>query len=542
VSLDRVGQTRDTREKHTGHKAQRLAELRQQAFAVPPGFVLGAQTFRAFVEEHLPAGHDVASLSKLVGTPAFADRAARARDRILESPLSPDLTSGLDALWEEVEPLAPWGLAVRSSGTCEDDKGHSLAGLAHSALGVRGADALALAIREVWASLFLPRTLSYLHRWGLGKARMAVIVQRMVVADVSGVLFSAPPTGLEQTEHWTEHDRVVSATFGLGAPIVDGGSASDLIIIDRSGLVKSSIVADKATHLIVGSSGLDSRPSDDTLRTTPALDRTRTYALSTLAGRLEDRGHKAFDVEFAFEGRAETTPWLLQLRPITGGLFPDGGDETTVWSRANVGEALPGAATPLTWSVAQRFANEGFASAFSALGCSVPKNAVLVANVQGRFYLNLSAFMAIAAQVPGLTPARLLSLSGGADERAIQALDAAMPRTSTTRFLTRLPFSVPRALTRNLGLEREVANFEAEVAKEARRIREIDLQLYPDDALGSTLKRARSSFAHGRADADVCLGISRESPHALRTPRARGEEARRARKRRRDGVAELSGA
>ena len=89
------------------------------------------------------------------------------------------------------------------------------------------------------------------------------------------------------------------------------------------------------------------------------------------------------DVEFAVERRAsapgsapasnpgEFAPadgrvWILQARPITGVGFPKGGDADTVWSRTNFGEALPGPATPLTWSVASAFGEQGLSPRRSA--------------------------------------------------------------------------------------------------------------------------------------------------------------------------------
>src|SRR5262249_35003339 len=137
---------------------------------------------------------------------------------------------------------------------------------------------------------------------------------------------------------------------------------------------------------------------------------------------------------------SEPRIWILQVRPITGFGFPEGGDARTVWSRANVGEALPGPATPLTWSVARAFSDKGFHEAFAGLGCKVPRGVSLVGNVHGRFYLNLSAFMQIAAQVPMLSPRALLTASGGASEAAIEALDREIDGVSRRRFLLRLPF------------------------------------------------------------------------------------------------------
>jgi len=79
---------------------------------------------------------------------------------------------------------------------------------------VRGAAALADAVRRVWASAFLPRALAYLAHAGVRDLAMAVVLQVMVRAEAAGVLFTAPPPGLEG-EHWRPGERLINATLGL---------------------------------------------------------------------------------------------------------------------------------------------------------------------------------------------------------------------------------------------------------------------------------------------------------------------------------------
>src|SRR5436190_17748130 len=243
--LESVGMRRQTSAKRVGGKAASLGRLLREGFPVPRGWVLDARRFTELVDERLPRGHDLATLIKLAGTKAGIDRAARARDRILTEPLPDALQEALLALWQAVEHEAPWGLAVRSSATCEDSEDTSMAGLATSALGVRGPDALGTAIRQVWASAFLPRSLAYLARAGVRDVAMAVMIQDMVRAEAAGVLFTAPPPGLD-SEHWRPNERLINATLGLGAPVVDGAIAADTVRINRTGgAVVASVVAQK---------------------------------------------------------------------------------------------------------------------------------------------------------------------------------------------------------------------------------------------------------------------------------------------------------
>ncbi|WP_437811285.1 PEP/pyruvate-binding domain-containing protein [Sorangium sp. So ce1078] len=512
--LESAGRRRSTSAKRVGGKAASLGRLLRDGFPVPRGWVLDARCFVELVDRQLPRGHDLATLIRLSGTKVGVDRAARARDRILSEPLPETLSAALRALWQAVEPEAPWGLAVRSSATCEDSDETSMAGLATSVLGVRG-DELDAAIRQVWASAFLPRALAYLAHAGVRDVAMGVVLQVMVRAEAAGVLFTAPPPGLEG-EHWRAGERLVNATLGLGAPVVDGAVTADTIRVARDGgRVVASAVAQKRRALVVGAAGLEEVPVPAPRAEQPALGEDALRQLAELAERLEQGGKGPFDVEFAVEGEdpgrlpadgspssAEGSPssaddspspaaprvWLLQVRPVSGGGFPEGGGADTIWSRANVGEALPGAATPLTWSVARAFSDRGFREAFAALGCRVPRGARLVANVYGRFYLNLTAFMQIAAQVPGLSPRALLGMSGGASEQLIARLAEQSAGVSRRRFYARLPLTGPRLLLRHARLEREVSAYEGEALWAQRALSELDMTLLPDDAIGTTLR------------------------------------------------------
>jgi len=243
-----------------GGKAASLGRLVREGLPVPRGWVLPAEHFDALTQDTLPRGHDLPTLIKLAGSRTGIDRAARARDRIQEMPLSPVVVAAVQALWDEVETFAPWGLAVRSSATCEDAADTSFAGLATTVLGVRGPDALAAAIKQVWASLFLPRALDYLAHAAVRDVAMAVVIQVMARAESAGVLFTAPPPGLEGP-HWGEHERLINATWGLGAPVVEGAMPIDFVRLDKDGAVVAMVIVDKPRAVVVGSHGLEEAPS-----------------------------------------------------------------------------------------------------------------------------------------------------------------------------------------------------------------------------------------------------------------------------------------
>jgi pyruvate,water dikinase len=437
-----------------GGKGARLVWLHRHGFRTPRGWVLTSRAFTDAVVSLLPPDQHPRALLEGVGKRGDLSRIGRARETLLSAPLAPSLVERLERLWDEVREDAPWGLAVRSSATCEDAELTAMAGLATSVLGVRGGPNIAAAVREVWASALLPRSLQHLASRGIQDLAMAVVIQTVVRADASGVMFTRPPSGTDEAV-WAPDERLINATFGLGAPVVNGAVAPDVIRLRAAGRgVRDHAVATKDRALVIGEDGpcYVQVPMDRASQ--PALSPAVLQQLASLADDLERVEDAAHDVEFAV---SDDRVFVVQSRPVVGTGFPEGGDETTVWSRANVGEALPGVATPLTWSVARGFSERGFRQAFRSLGCGVPPNATMVANVHGRFYLNLTSFMRIAAQVPGLRPDILVGVGGGT---VVPQLDEQIRGVSRKGFLARLPITATRLVAEQARLSSRVDRFE----------------------------------------------------------------------------------
>lgn len=451
-----------------GGKAARLAWLKRNGLAVPPTWVIPQRAFVSAVRKLSPACEPRSLLRAASGRTIYL-RAADAHEEILRTELPDGLEAQLAALWQANEGAAPWGFAVRSSATCEDGALLSMAGLAETVLGVRGAAGLALAVRTVWASIASGRALSYLATHGVRDVGMGVVIQPMVRAAAAGVMFTrSSKTG--------PVERIVNAGFGLGSPVVDGITTPDLLRFAQDGSILASTIARKHAATVVGASGLEEVAVEHP--DAPALSADHVGALATIATKLEALENVPWDVEFACDNERV---WVVQARHVTGLGFPEGGDANTVWSSVNVGEALPGVATPFTWSVAGEYSDAGFRKAFGTLGCSVPKHAVLVGNVHGRFYLNLSEFMQIAAQVPWLDPRTLVDLGGGSggEELAHQIREI-----SRKGFYARLPVTTTRLLKEQLRLDEEVARYEQEVERSLRDHHALDLAILPDEAVG----------------------------------------------------------
>jgi pyruvate,water dikinase len=457
--------------KNVGGKAARLAWLRRHGFLVPETWVVPQKAFVAALRELSPSCEPRSLLRAASGRAVYA-RAAEARQEMLSAKLPAHLEEELEELWARHGASAPWGFAVRSSATCEDGALVSMAGLAESVLGVRGAPALADAVRRVWASIASGRALGYLATHGVRDVGMAVVLQPIVRATSAGVMFTR--------KHAGPRERIINAGFGLGSPVVDGVTTPDMLRIAEDGQVLESTIARKLRAAVVGEGGVMEIAVEDP--DAPALTGERIADLAAVARRLEAIEDVPWDVEFACEG---DRVWIVQARHVTGRGFPEGGEATTVWSSCNVGEALPGVATPFTWSVAGDYSESGFRKAFGTLGCSVPKHARLVGNVHGRFYLNLTEFMRIAAQVPWLDPRTLVELGGGSggDELASQ-----VGEVSHKGFYARLPLTATRLLREQLRLDDHVSKFEQEAEHSFRLHNALDLAILPDEGVARKIR------------------------------------------------------
>src|SRR5690606_32543399 len=136
--------------------------------------------------------------------------------------------------------------AVRSSGTVEDTAKFSFAGMFQSFLNVHGVASLVQAVKDCWASAFTARLLFYRAKQGLdAELRVAAVVQRMVNASRSGVMFTVNPAT-------NNHDEIViEAAFGLGEVVVLGSVTPDHYVVDKqSKEIRSVTVARKQFKLV----------------------------------------------------------------------------------------------------------------------------------------------------------------------------------------------------------------------------------------------------------------------------------------------------
>lgn len=461
-----------------GHKSVELGTLLRTGFPVPQGFAISGDAFAAQAERLIGRHWWERWRRQLAAAEDDQRQYREIRRRFLEAPLDPALVDQITEAYQRLGTLAP--VAVRSSTTAEDSTGSSSAGVQESLLGITDLEGVLEALRRVWASLWGPTARAYLGTcWdeSNGPVLVGVVVQRLVEPDAAGVLFTQNPLS------GAEDEIVINAAFGLGEPVLSGQLSPDTFVLDKENLMeRDRQVTRKPFEVVIEDGRPGRRALDEERASSPSLAPSQLRALGELGQRVERQAGGPRDIEWAC---VNDEVFLLQSRPITARPQRDDasiqveerrqGRPTDVWSNANVGEALPGVATPLTWSIAADYSEQGFRRAFGALGCEVPEGAVLVGRFQGRIYLNLSQFVEIAAQVPLLRPQILAELGGARWPEGIEPLSSSFDLRAGARFLCRLPMTAARLVMQQVAVAGQVEGVEARVSEMTRRLDRLDL-------------------------------------------------------------------
>ncbi len=293
-----------------GGKALNLGRMIAAGLPVPAGFCVTTPAYRSVVGDRL----DDLLPALAAADPAERDHLAeRARDIVRTAPVPDDLVQAITTRYRAMGADLP--VAVRSSATAEDLPGASFAGQQDTYLNVVGADAVLDAVRRCWASLWTERAVSYRASQGIDDAEvsLAVVVQRLVDAEVAGVMFTANPvTG-------NRGQLVIDASPGLGESVVSGAVNPDRFVLDASsGATLEVTVGDKrtavrstqggGTQTVTGDASVDLCLSDAELR-----------SLTTLAAAVATVYDTPQDTEWAID--VDGVAWLTQARSITT-LYP----------------------------------------------------------------------------------------------------------------------------------------------------------------------------------------------------------------------------
>ena len=310
-----------------GGKGANLGALTRAGVPVPPGFCVTTRAYQLFIDQLSDADLRFGELDKLDGNDVeAARRAAEAmRSSLDRLPVPSEVASAVKESWQSLGADDP--LAVRSSATAEDLPGASFAGQQDTYLNVRGEAVLLDAVRRCWISLFTDRAVLYRarNRFGHRGVQLAVVVQKLIDPDVSGILFTADPVS------GNRNIASIDAGFGLGEALVSGLIEADLYRVERerreatgeargAPRILMARPGDKAFAVrSVPSGGTREEPLPDSMRRARALSDAQVLALVELGERIERLYHGVpQDIEWCI---ADGQMFVVQARPITS-LFP----------------------------------------------------------------------------------------------------------------------------------------------------------------------------------------------------------------------------
>jgi pyruvate,water dikinase len=283
-----------------GGKVAPLSRLAGE-FRVPPGFCLTTRAYDLAGQPSTVAGAEAGRSDEVEGM-ALPDR------------LRHEVAAAYQCLAEMTGIERP-AVAVRSSAVDEDGADASFAGQHDTYLNVVGAEAVCEAIVRCWASARTARALEYRRQHGLPTdgARIAVLVQHLVLADVSGVVFSANPLSGRRDE------TVINASWGLGESVVGGSVTPDTYVVRTDGSsdawrIAERGLAEKRRMTVAIAGGTREVDVPRLLRSQPALEDRQIVEMARLSRDLERAMGWPVDLECAYR---DDVLYLLQCRPIT---------------------------------------------------------------------------------------------------------------------------------------------------------------------------------------------------------------------------------
>lgn len=299
----------------TGGKGANLGELSSiQGIQVPPGFCVTTEAYKSITENNpaLNSLLDELAHCKLDEKKRISEISAKIRATIESIPFPKEIEEEVAAHLAKYNETDAF--AVRSSATAEDLPTASFAGQQDTYLNVIGKKAILQHISKCWASLFTERAVTYRIQNGFDhrKVHLAVVVQKMVFPQASGILFTADPVNGNR--------KVVSidASFGLGEALVAGIVNADNYKVRNGQLIDKKISAKKLAIYASKEGGTKEQDIKPDQQTRQALTDEQILQLESIGRKIEAHFGYPQDIEWCL---VDDTFYIVQSRPITT-LFP----------------------------------------------------------------------------------------------------------------------------------------------------------------------------------------------------------------------------
>lgn len=295
-----------------GGKGASLTRMTSAGLPVPAGFHVTTAAYRRFVAFNQLEPGIMAALERIdPDDPQTLEASSQEiMQRFTQAAIPADVTSEIVKAYATLPGTTP-AVAVRSSATAEDLPEASFAGQQETYLNISGAESLLGAVRKCWASLWTGRAIAYRARQGISPENiaLAVVVQILIDAEVSGILFTANPLNGQRDQ------MLLNASWGLGEAVVGGLVTPDTLTLEKSsGKVIKRQTADKLVQVVRVHGGTQEQPVPEKLRQVPVISDEQTSELAHLGNRIEALYGMPMDIEWALAGGKLA---ILQARPIT---------------------------------------------------------------------------------------------------------------------------------------------------------------------------------------------------------------------------------
>jgi len=467
-----------------GGKAKALIETTKAGFEVPEGFVLSVEFFDSWIQEIKSTDQWQRFLAS--STKEKCDELKKRASKLKFSDVQKN------AFQKELVALSKTSVfAVRSSSPEEDLEDTSFAGQYDTVLGVTHSK-LESAIVEAFTSMLDTRVVEYkkLNNIPLDNPRIAIIVQKQIASDVSGIAFSLNPSNNCYDE------AMINASFGLGETIVSGQVTPDTYIVEK---VKKQIIDKKVMEKFFGLWLKDDGGTIKKVNKKPkeqALTNKQILMVADLASKCEAHYGRPMDIEWAIE---KGKLYLLQSRPITTylSLFPElitkPGEEKNLYIDA----------MGLT---------QGFTESMSVLGLDIWSEMVEVAKggiipmgidggivaIHGRQYLHVSN---IAKGLGVKAAKRMFQSYDGPTRRALESVDLKvyLPAKKTDKMkkviVTMLKMALrigPGAIKASLSDHRKIRDEYIRISDESKA--ELKLELSMSTPFDQSIHEGLSHF------------------------------------------------
>jgi len=294
-----------------GGKGASLGEIAGAGFSVPPGFVILASAFERFLQEtdiniEIEAALDKVNYQDINSV----DQASRLiRDVIHDARMPEDLEKEILMAFDKFKVKF---VAVRSSATAEDSSTASWAGELESYLNTTEKNLLGR-VKDCWSSLFTPRAIVYRNEKGMRKSKVsvAVVVQKMVQAEISGICFTIHPVTKDKSQ------LIIEAGWGLGEAIVGGYITPDSYVVDKRNWKCLDInVSEQEKMFMREKSGKGNiwASVPKKMKNKQKLNGKQIIELAKICVSIEKHYKFPCDIEWAMEGGKF---YIVQSRPIT---------------------------------------------------------------------------------------------------------------------------------------------------------------------------------------------------------------------------------